>query len=127
MKFLAKWRIEGLRTTAIEAGEKIEAELSDVADMVAKKFGGNVHAEASAVLVPESPAATPDNSPAPASPETVPGGDVNLSGLTKVQLVAHAAEHHDLTLDVMKTKADLITAVEAARAKSSEEAPVDAG
>lgn len=50
------------------------------------------------------------------------GSLVDLSKLKKADLVAHAADHHELDLDLKLTSAQLIEAIEAARAAAAKAA-----
>lgn len=46
--------------------------------------------------------------------------DVDLAKLKKAELLAHAAEHHDLDLDASMKKEDIVAAIESAREGKAE-------
>jgi hypothetical protein len=111
--FMLNWNLQGFRDKMHEAGDVIEADLDEVKHWIEKKHGGTAADSGDAVMVPVE-AATPEGE------QTGSHADVDLEALTKAQIVAHAAEHHDLTLDPATKKPELIQAVEAARAATPE-------
>ncbi len=122
MFFIANWNLEGLKDGAIKVGEIIEAELEEVVHLVAAEFGGLVGHTPDAVLTP----ATPDEETAAAvtGESAVPGGDVDLTKLKKEDLIAHAAEHHDLEVDPKLKKEEIIGQITEARAAVTGESTV---